>query len=93
MYAKAKATLLVSLLVATAAVVVAIVGYVMASPTFGWTGAAGIHAGSSFESVRLILLSKSWLIRRCGTFAQCHGCSQHVNGSINMMCLASQDDR
>jgi len=38
MYAKAKATLLVSLLVATAAVVVAIVGYVMASPTFGWTG-------------------------------------------------------
>lgn len=50
MYAKAKATLLVSLLVATAAVVVAVVGYVMASPTFGWTGAAGTHVGSSFET-------------------------------------------
>lgn len=40
MYGKAKATLLVSMLVATTAVVVAVVGYVMASPTFGWTGAA-----------------------------------------------------
>ncbi len=38
MYAKVKATLLVSMLVATAAVVVVVITYVMASPTFGWTG-------------------------------------------------------
>lgn len=38
MYARAKATLLASALIAASAGVVVVVGYVMASPTFGWTG-------------------------------------------------------
>ena len=40
MYSRAKAALLSLLVVSGAAVVTAVVGYVMASPTFGWTGAA-----------------------------------------------------
>ena len=39
MYSRAKAALLSLLVVSGAAVVTAVVGYVMASPTFGWTGA------------------------------------------------------
>jgi hypothetical protein len=39
MYSRAKAALLSLLVVGGAAVVTAVVGYVMASPTFGWTGA------------------------------------------------------
>jgi hypothetical protein len=38
MYSRAKAALLSLLVVSGAAVVTAVVGYVMASPTFGWTG-------------------------------------------------------
>lgn len=40
MYSRAKAALLSALVLAGAAVATATIGYVMASPTFGWTGAA-----------------------------------------------------
>lgn len=38
MYSRAKAALLSVLVLAAAAVITAVVGFVMASPTFGWTG-------------------------------------------------------
>ncbi len=45
MYARAKAALLTGLMLAFAGVVTAVVGFVMASPTFGWTGLShGSHA-------------------------------------------------
>ena len=43
MYGRAKAALLSAMVVAGAAVITAVVGFVMASPTFGWTGASPIR--------------------------------------------------
>ena len=68
MYSRAKAALLSLLVVSGAAVATAVVGYVMASPTFGWTGAAAQNASSAPTTASALLTAA--------------GVPQHVSGTL-----------
>ena len=57
MYGRAKAALLSALVLAGAAVITAVVGFVMASPTFGWTGVLRPHRIRSRPAVADLLRS------------------------------------
>ena len=84
MYSRAMAALLSLLVVSGAAVVTAVVGYVMASPTFGWTGAgysrsvcAHHSAGPARTCCGSQPVSGTLLLANCNAFRQ------HIRALLN----------